>query len=75
MNDELMMTELAEIKDDVKAIKCALYETDNRPGVLSRLRLVEATISTLKRIMWLTIGSALTLGVAVVANLMGVKLP
>lgn len=76
MNEELILTELREIRAEISAIKSAMYETDGRPGVLSRLRLAESAIGSIKRLAWLVVSGLVTILMTVVAcDFFHVKLP
>ena len=75
MNEELILTELREMMEDIKAIKAALYETNGTPGVLSRLRMVENTVGAIKRVIWLCVGGAVTILTTIISlNVFHIKI-
>jgi hypothetical protein len=58
-NDELILLELKDIKEDVRGIQSCL-NGNGKPGLCTRMAAVEAMTGTIKRIMWLIIGGILT---------------
>lgn len=76
MSYEIILNELKELKEDIRAIKSALYEADGSPGICTRLRLVEQSVGAIKRAIWLCLGGIITVGITFISvNVFHIQLP
>ena len=74
MENALILEELRELKQDIKEIKTCLFG-NGKTGICTRLTLLETFQNSAKRLLWIVIGSILTIATAAVAMAWNVKLP
>jgi hypothetical protein len=76
MNEELILNEIKDIKEDIRAIKECLFMGNGKPSICTRLAQVETVTKTLTRSLWLVIGGVVTITTSWFAlNILHIKLP
>ena len=75
MDENLILDELKEIKDDVKEIKTALYVGNGKPSLMQRVADVEKVSDGIKRVVWLIVGALMITATGVIATQLAIHWP